>query len=72
MANTLLRLFNPTPESLPIKVFTPDLGGVRLECNASILDFPAVVIYTDKPDSKLKSAGTILSLDFVPKSFTLD
>ena len=72
MANTLLRLFNPTPESLPIKVFTPDLGGVRLECNASILDFPAVVIYTDKPDSKLKSAGTILSLDFVPKSFTLN
>ena len=71
-ATSLLRLFDPSPESLPIKVFTPDLGGVRLDCNASILDFPAVVIYSDKPDSKLKSAGTILSIDFVPKSFTLN
>jgi hypothetical protein len=57
---------------LAIRVFAPDLGGVRLECNASILDFPAVVIYADSPDKKLKSSGTIISLDFVPKSFTLD
>ncbi|HYJ91699.1 MAG TPA: tetratricopeptide repeat protein, partial [Pyrinomonadaceae bacterium] len=69
---TVLRLFNPKPESLPIRVFTPDLGGVQLGCNASVMDFPSVVIYTDKPDAKLKTAGEILSLDFVPKTFTLN
>ena len=71
-ANSVLRLFDPKPESLPIRIFTPDLNGVELGCNASVLDFPAVVIYTDRPDTKLKTAGTILSLDFVPKSFTLN
>jgi tetratricopeptide (TPR) repeat protein len=69
---SVLRLLNADPKSLAIKVYTPDLGGVQFECNSSVLDFPAVVIYTDKPDAKLKSAGTILSLDFVPKNFTLN
>jgi Tfp pilus assembly protein PilF len=69
-ASAVLRLYNPKPESLAIKVFTPDLGGVQLECNVSIMDFPAVVTYLDAPDKKLKSAGTIISLDFVPKTFT--
>jgi hypothetical protein len=68
----VVRLLDPKPESLPIRVFTPDLNGVELGCNASIMDFPAVVIYVDKPDSKTKTAGTVLSLDFVPKTFTLD
>jgi Tfp pilus assembly protein PilF len=71
-ASTVLRLFNPKPEALAIRVFAPDLGGVRLECNTSIMDFPAVLVYNDTPDKKLKSAGTIISLDFVPKSFTLN
>ena len=71
-ASAVLRLYNPKPESLAIKVFTPDLGGVQLECNASVMDFPAVVTYLDAPDKKLKSAGTIVSLDFVPKTFTLN
>jgi hypothetical protein len=71
-ATSVLRLFDPKPESLPIRVFTPDLSGVEIGCNASIMDFPAVIIYTDKSDSKLKSAGTILTVDFVPKSFTLN
>jgi hypothetical protein len=71
-STSILRLLNPKPESLPIRVFTPDLGGVQLECNASIMDFPAIVIYSDKPDNKAKTAGTILSLDFVPKTFTLN
>ena len=71
-ASAILRLYNPKPESLAIKVFTPDLGGVQLECNASVMDFPAVVTYVDTPDKKLKSAGTIVSLDFVPKAFTLN
>jgi hypothetical protein len=71
-ATTVLRLFNQNPQSLAIRVFAPDLGGVQLECNASVMDFPAVVIYTDKPDGKSRTAGTILSLDFVPKTFTLN
>lgn len=69
---SMLRLYNPKPEALSTRVFAPDLGGVRLECNTSIMDFPAVVIYAETPDKKLKSAGTIISLDFVPKTFTLN
>ena len=71
-ATAVLRLFDAKPESLPIRVFTPDLNGVELGCNASIMDYPAVIIYTDKPDPKLKTVGTILSVDFVPKTFTLN
>jgi len=68
----VLRLFSPNTESMPVRVFAPDLGGVLLECNTSILDYPAVVVYSDTPDKKRKSSGTIVSIDFVPKNFTLN
>ena len=67
-----LRLLNSKPASLSIRVFAPDLGGAQLGCNAGITDFPAVVVYTDAPDNKLKTAGEIVSLDFVPRNFTLN
>jgi tetratricopeptide (TPR) repeat protein len=70
--SAVLRLLSPNTEALPIRVFAPDLGGVSLECNTSIMDFPAVVTYSETADKKRKSAGTIVSLDFVPKNFTLE
>jgi hypothetical protein len=72
LSGAVLRLSDPKPESLPIKLFTPDLAGVQISCNTSILDYPAVVIYTDHPDSKLKTAGEVISVEFVPKNFTLN
>ena len=68
-ATQTLKLLNVSQESLAIRVFTPDLEGFRFGCNASIPDVPAVLIYTGKPDPKAKTAGEIVSPDFVPKSF---
>ncbi|HEV7700047.1 MAG TPA: tetratricopeptide repeat protein [Pyrinomonadaceae bacterium] len=67
-----LRLLNASPETLAIRLFTPDLDGVRFGCTVKPLEYPAVFVYKTTPDPKGKTQGTILSLDFVPKSFTLD
>jgi tetratricopeptide (TPR) repeat protein len=67
-----LKLSNSSPEALSIRVFTGELEGLQFGCGIKPVEVPAFVIYTDKPNSKSKSAGEILSLDFVPKSFTLN
>jgi hypothetical protein len=36
------------------------------------MDTPAVFIYSDKPDEKLKTAGNVVAIDFVPKTFVLE
>jgi len=41
-------------------------------CGIKPIEFPAVVIYTAKPDPKIKTDGDIVSLEFMPKSFVLD
>jgi tetratricopeptide (TPR) repeat protein len=67
-----LKLLNATPNTLPIRIFTPDLEGARFGCGMSPVEFPAVVVYKAVPDPKAKSAGTVISVDFVPKSFVLN
>jgi hypothetical protein len=66
------RLVNLSKGSLPIKVFTPDLAGIRFGCAVKPIEYPVVFVYKDVPDAKLKTQGEIVSLDFVPKSFTLN
>ncbi len=70
--SSILKLSASSAENLAIRVFSPDLGGLRFGCGMSALDYPVVIVYTDEPDRKNKTAGDIRSLDFVPKSFTLD
>ncbi len=69
---TTLKLSARSADNLAIRVFTPDLGGMRFGCGMSALEYPVVIVYTDEPDKKDKTAGEIRTLDFVPKSFTLD
>lgn len=71
-ATGVVKLLNSSPESVKIIFYTPDLGGLQLACGMKPVEFPAVFNYTDKPDPKTKAAGEIISLEFVPKSFTLD
>ena len=71
-ASQTLKLLNSDPKNLTIRIFTSDLEGVQFGCNARIADVPAVFVYIDKPDSKAKTAGEIVGLDFVPKTFTLN
>ncbi len=54
-----------------IGLYTPDLQGVQFGCGIKPIEFPVVFVYNDKPDSKAKTAGDIVSLEFVPMSFTL-
>ena len=51
---------------------TQELEGVQFGCGIKPIEVPAVVTYTVKADSKAKTVGEIVSLDFVPKSFTLN
>ena len=54
-----------------IGLFTPDMQGVQFGCGIKPIEFPVVFIYNDKPDAKAKTAGDLVSLEFVPISFTL-
>jgi len=67
-----LKLLNSSPQSLQIRMFTNELEGIQFGCGIKPVEIPAVVIYRLKPDAKAKSAGEIVSLDFVPKTFTLN
>jgi hypothetical protein len=71
-AGQTLKLFKSPSGELQIRGFTPDMEGIRVGCPMKALDNPVVFVYKDAPDTKAKSAGEILSLDFVPKTFTLD
>jgi tetratricopeptide (TPR) repeat protein len=55
-----------------IIVFVQDLGGAQFGCGMKSIEFPAVFIYTDKPNPKSKTAGELIYLGFMPKSFTLE
>ena len=67
-----LKLLSTGKDSPFLKSYTNDLEGVQFGCQLKALDSPAVFVYKDSPNSKLKSAGEIVSLEFVPKSFTLN
>ncbi|MGE3467810.1 MAG: tetratricopeptide repeat protein, partial [Pyrinomonadaceae bacterium] len=72
LADSTIKLRQMSPTVPPRIVFySPDLAGLRLGCGIKPIEFPAVVTFTDKPDGKNKSAGEILTLSFVPKTFTL-
>ena len=67
-----LRLANTNPGSMSITLFVQDLNGVQFGCSLTPVEFPVVFVYTDAPDQKKKTAGEIISMDFVPKSFVLE
>jgi tetratricopeptide (TPR) repeat protein len=67
-----LRLLNDKPESLHLVYYTRDLDGLQLGCTLKPVEFPAVIVYKPSGDPKGKTQGTIRSVEFVPKDFTLD
>jgi|CXWL01.1.fsa_nt_gi Tfp pilus assembly protein PilF len=63
----------PVQNSQPrITVYTPDLTGVQFGCGTKPIEFPVVFTFADKPDKKSKTAGELIALEFVPKSFSLE
>ncbi|MFL6374353.1 MAG: hypothetical protein ACJ73D_06795, partial [Pyrinomonadaceae bacterium] len=67
-----LRLLNDKPENLHIVMYTHDLEGLQIGCTLKPVEYPAVIIYRASADAKGKAQGTILSIDFMPKDFTLE
>lgn len=68
----LLKLFTTASNNIQLKTFVPDLQGLRFGCGMKALDAPVVFTFKQAPDSKAKTAGEIVSLEFVPKSFVLE
>jgi hypothetical protein len=66
------RLLTSSPETLAITIFAPELGAMQFGCAIKPIEFPAIFIYNEKPDAKGKTDGEIVSVEFVPKSFTLE
>ena len=66
------RLVGGTPETMPIRLFTRELEGMQFGCRMQPIDVPVVFTYRDTPNSKSGSDGEIVSLEFVPRGFTLD
>jgi tetratricopeptide (TPR) repeat protein len=59
------------PQGMVMGAYTPDIQGVQLGCGMKTLDIPVVVTFKPATEAKAKTAGELVSLEFVPKSFTL-
>ncbi|MEO6334413.1 MAG: tetratricopeptide repeat protein, partial [Pyrinomonadaceae bacterium] len=60
------------PQAIVMGAFTPDVEGVQLGCGMKGVDIPVVFVFKPVVDAKGKVAGELVSLEFVPKSFTLN
>jgi hypothetical protein len=57
---------------MQIRLFTRELEGMQFGCAMKPIEIPAVFIYKPGGDQKLKADGEIVSLEFVPRGFTLN
>ncbi len=71
-AGQTFKLSAASPQAIEIKGFTPEIERLQLGCNLKQVDVPVVFTYKEKADSKAKSSGELIALEFVPKSFTLE
>jgi len=67
-----LRFVEDKAQKLHLAMYTRDLEGLQLGCTVKPVEYPAVIIYKPSTDQKNKTQGTILSIEFMPKDFTLD
>lgn len=66
------RLTAASPQSIQMRAFTPEAMQIQFGCNLKQVDIPIVFTYKPTSDSKSKSNGEIVALEFVPKSFILE
>ena len=65
-----LRLARPA-QALNLRAFTPDVESLQLGCGMKAVEVPIVFIYKNAAEPKRKVAGELVSIEFVPKTFTL-
>lgn len=66
------KLSAASPQAIKITAFTPDIEQLQLGCTMKNVDIPVVFTFKENSESKAKSNGEIISLEFVPKSFALE
>lgn len=68
----VLKLTNPGGRALYVRGFTPEIQGLQFGCGMKPLDIPVVFTYKPTADPKTKTAGDLVAIEFVPKSFVLE
>jgi tetratricopeptide (TPR) repeat protein len=66
----LVKVAAPKPPQ--IMMFVQDLAGVQFGCGMKPIEYPAAFVFSDKPNTKSKTLGDLLSIDFLPIGFTLE
>ncbi|MEK7856689.1 MAG: hypothetical protein AAB288_11410, partial [Acidobacteriota bacterium] len=66
----VLRLKVPEDHNkITIMAFTQDAAGAQFQCGTSLPNVSAIITYM--PGKEKKSAGELVAVEFVPKSFVL-
>ena len=71
-ATQTFKLTSDSPQSIQMRAFTPDAAQIRFGCNLKQVDIPVVFTFKGNSDPKAESNGELVSLEFMPKSFTLE
>lgn len=67
-----LMLSAVSPQSLKIRGFTPEIEQIQFGCGMKNVDIPVIFIYKEGINLKTGAVGELVSLEFVPKGFTLE
>ena len=67
-----LRLSANPSRQPQIRAYTNDIEGLQIGCGMKAVDAPVLFTYAANSDPKAKTAGEVVSLEFVPKGFALD
>ena len=67
--NQLLKLRSTSFDSITMMAFNVDMAGREINCGALKKESFAVLIYRPAEDAKMKSAGELVSIEFVPNNF---
>ena len=68
----ILKLSKAQTPPLMLGGYTPDIENLQVGCGMKQVEIPVVFIFKESTEAKAKVAGELISLEFVPKSFTLE
>jgi len=68
----IFKLAAATPQAIQVRAFTPDIEQLQIGCAMKQVDIPVIFTFKENSDSKAKSNGDLIALEFVPKSFVLE
>ena len=71
-AAQLFKLANASPETMFMRSFSADTQNLQMGCGTRAINLPVVFVFKVNPNPKNETAGDLVSLEFVPKGFTLN